>query len=445
MTRVRIRELADLNEADTAALLDRKVWDEPDVLDSCRDISRQVREGGDRALIELTRRFDGVDLERVPLRVEQDEIERAATSLEPGLQRALDYAIENIRRFHETQLPAEQRIVEVDPGVWCGERWTPIDSVCLYVPRGRGAFSSVACMLGVPARIAGVRRLTMCTPPGPEGKVDAATLYVARSLGIAEIYRIGGAQAVAAVAYGTETVPRCDKIVGPGNVWVSAARQLLSREIDPGPPAGPSESLIVSDGSADPDNVAWNLMIEAEHGENSCALLLTHARAEAERVAAAVEHNLERLTEQRRLYTAEVLGRRGGILLTDSLEASCRFADRFAAEHVALMVADPWTWLPRIRNAGEILIGEMPIMSLANYAMGINAILPTAGWARSTSGVSVLDFTKRTSLGWVTGQGYRRLSEIVSVLSRDEGFSAHHLAVESWKTTPASSEDRGGE
>ena len=203
------------------------------------------------------------------------------------------------------------------------------------------------------------------------------------------------------------------------------------------PPAGPSESLIVSDGSADPDNVAWNLMIEAEHGENSCALLLTHVRAEAERVAAAVELNLERLTEQRRRYAAEVLGCRGGILLTDTLEASCRFADRFAAEHVALMIADPWAWLPKIRNAGEILIGEMPIMSLANYAMGINAILPTGGWARSTSGVSVLEFTKRTSLGWVTRQGYRRLREIVSVLSRGEGFSAHHLAVESWKTTPA--------
>jgi histidinol dehydrogenase len=331
--------------------------------------------------------------------------------------------------------------VEVDSGVWCGERWTPIDSVCLYVPRGRGAFSSVACMLGVPARLAGVERIVICTPPGPGGEVDAATLYVARSLGIEEIYRIGGAQAVAAVAYGTETVPRCDKIVGPGNVWVSAARQLLARTLDPGPPAGPSESLIVSDGTADPENVAWNLMIEAEHGENSCALLVTSDRDEAERVAAAVARLVERLTEERRAYVEEVLARRGGILITDGIESSCRFADRFAAEHVALMIEEPWARLSSVRNAGEIMLGNHAVMSLANYAMGINAILPTGGWARTTSGVAVTDFMKRTSLGFVTEEGFERLGEVVSVMSRDEGFSAHHLAVEEWKTTEPVSEE----
>jgi histidinol dehydrogenase len=323
-------------------------------------------------------------------------------------------------------------MMEVDTGVWCGERWTPVDAACLYVPRGRGAFSSVACMLAVPAKLAGVKRLIICTPPGPDGEVDAATLYAARRIGVDEIYRVGGAQAVAAVAFGTETIPACDKIVGPGNVWVSAARQLLARRIDPGPPAGPSESLIVSDGTADPDNVAWNLLIEAEHGENSCALMVTHDPAEAVQVASAAGRLLDRLTDQRRAYASEVLSSRGGILVTSSLEESCEFASRFAGEHVALMVSEPWAVLPLIRNAGEILLGEFPVMSLANYAMGINAVLPTGGCAKTASGVSVRDFMKSSSIGFVTRDGFETLRRVVPTLSADEGFSAHHLAVENW-------------
>jgi histidinol dehydrogenase len=434
MTRTtRILELETLDVATLDGLLDRKIWDDDAVIEPAREIVRQVRERGDAAVLELTRRFDGVDLREIGLRVGRSEIDRAAEALDTRLARSIDSAIDNIRRYHETQRPAGDRLVEVDSGVWCGERTTPIDTVCLYVPRGRGAFASVACMLAVPAKIAGVGRIVICTPPGADGSIDPATLYAARRIGIEEIYRVGGAQAVAAVAYGTETLPRCDKIVGPGNIWVSAARQLLARQIDPGPPAGPSESLIVGDGSADPDNVAWNLLIEAEHGENSCAVLVTHDRAEAEAVARGIEPRLAQLSPQRREFAAEVLSTRGGIVLTRSLDDSCRFADRFAAEHAALMVADPWDVLPRVRNAGEILVGDFPIMSLANYAMGINAILPTGGWARSTSGVSVLDFVKRTSIGFVTRGGYGRLREVVAPMSVDEGFSAHHLAIEQWK------------
>jgi histidinol dehydrogenase len=434
MSAPRILVLDELTPAAVDELLDRRVWDEPRVVAAAREIVETVRAGGDAAVADCIARFDGVRLTPDRFRVGRDEIEQAASRLDPAMRRAIDKSIDNIRRFHDTQRPTGDRLVEVEPGVWCGERETAIGSACLYVPRGRGSFSSVACMLGVPATIAGVERPIICTPPGPQGEVDSATLYAAQQMGIDEIYRVGGAQAVAAVAFGTETIPRCDKIVGPGNVYMSAARQLLAQTIDPGPPAGPSESLIVGDGSADPDNVAWNLLIEAEHGENSCALLLTHDPGEARAVAAAVEGKLVRLTDSRRAYAEEVLSRRGGILITESLDASCRFADRFAAEHVALMVAEPWDVLPRVRNAGEILLGSFPIMSLANYAMGINAILPTGGWARSTSGVSVLDFLKRTSIGFVTEQGFRRLREVVPVMSRDEGFSAHHLSVESWKS-----------
>ncbi len=383
-------------------------------------------------MIDCTRRFDGVELTPETLRVSDEELDRAGAGLDDGLRRALDTALANIRRFHETQLPRPLELLEVADGIWCGERTTAIDSACLYVPRGRGAFASVAAMLGVPARVAGVERVIVCTPPGPDGTVDAATLYVTAQLGIRDVFRVGGAQAIAAVAHGTESIPACDKVVGPGNVWVSAARELLRGTIDTGPPAGPSESLILADGAADPRNVAWNLMIEAEHGENSTALLVTDCPRLAEEVARTVGSLVSTLTAERRAFVTEVLAQRGGVLVADTLDDAIDFANRFGSEHLALMVAEPWSLLPRIRHAGEILLGDYPIMSLANYAMGINAILPTGGRARTWSGISVRDFTKRTSIGFVTREGYRALRDVVPALSRDEGFSAHHEAVLDW-------------
>ena len=227
------------------------------------------------ALIEYAQSFDRADLSDVGTRVSESEIEDAADAVNPDLRDALESAMVNIEAFHAGQRPSGDRWVEVEPGVWCGERYDPIDTVCLYVPRGRGSFSSVACMLTVPAMIADVDRPIVCTPPGPDGQIDPATLYVCAETGVSEVYRVGGAQAVAAAAFGTQTIPRCVKFVGPGNVYVSAARRLLADVIDPGPPAGPSESLVIADASANAENAAWNLLIEAEHGENSTAFLVT--------------------------------------------------------------------------------------------------------------------------------------------------------------------------
>jgi histidinol dehydrogenase len=405
-----------------------------EVAGACREIVEAVRVRGDEALLEFTRQFDGVDLSDLGLRVRPEEFAAAEQSVDPEVRSALAHAIRNIRVFHQAQMPAALSMVAVEPGVWCGDRVTPIDAVCLYVPRGRGAFSSVMCMLGVPAIVAKVPRLVVFTPPGPDGRVDAATLVAAGMLGITEIYRVGGAQAVAAAAYGTATISQCAKMVGPGNVYVSAARHLLSDVIDPGPPAGPSESAILCDETADASNAAWNLLIEAEHGENSCAILVTHSAALAERVAAAIEAHLTRLSPERRNYARHVLEVNGGIIVTDALSTSIEVVNTFAPEHLAVMVAQPWDALEFIRNAGEILIGDYPIISLGNYAMGLNAILPTGGQAVTRSCVSVHDFLKRSSVGFVTRQGRDALGPVVSTLSRDEGFSAHHLAVENWKT-----------
>jgi histidinol dehydrogenase len=399
---------------------------------AARGIIDAVRDRGDAALLEFSQRFDGADLSQIGLRVAADEFAAAEAAVPNDVRDALAHAIRNIRTFHETQKPAPLSLIEVEPGVWCGDRFTPIDSVCLYVPRGRGAFSSVMCMLGVPAVIAAVPRIIVCTPPGPDGCVDAATLAAATMLGLTEIYRVGGAQAVAAVAFGTQSVPACAKIVGPGNVYVSAARALLADVLDPGPPAGPSESAILCDAATDPANAAWNLLIEAEHGENSCAILVTHDIAFAQRVAAEVEAALPRLTDERRAFAAEVLSRNGGIVLTDSLATSIAVVNAFAPEHLAIMCRDPWSVLSAVSNAGEVLIGDYPIISLGNYAMGLNAILPTGGRARTRSCVSVHDFLKRSSVGYVTKRGFDSLAPVVSTLSRDEGFCAHHLAVENW-------------
>lgn len=399
---------------------------------ACREVIAAIEREGDAAILEFTRRFDGVDLSQRGLRVAEHEFVEAEKSLDPQVRDALAHAIRNIRRVHEQQMPPPLAMLEVEPGVFCGDRVTPIDSVCLYVPRGRGAFSSVMCMLGVPARVAGVPRTVVCTPPGPNGDVDAATLVAARLIGINEIYHVGGAQAVAAVAFGTSTIPRCDKFVGPGNVYVSAARQLLRERIDPGPPAGPSESAILCDGSALAENAAWNLLIEAEHGENSCAILVTHDAEYGRNVAEIAAKFADDLPPQRRDFVSQVLGRNGGVILTDSLETSIRVVNEFAPEHLAVMVANPWSVLERMRHAGEILVGDFPIISLGNYAMGLNAILPTGAAARTRSCVTVHEFLKRSSVGYVTRKGYESLRPVVSALSRDEGFAAHHLAVERW-------------
>lgn len=434
MSDVRVRRLNELSDTERHALLDRRPQSDLTVVRTCSQIIEAVRARGDDAVLEYTRTFDGVSLTLATLRVPAEAFEKAEEAAAPEVAEAIRRAMANIERFHRAQGVDGERWIEVERGVWCGERWTPVDSVCLYIPRGRGTFVSVACMLGIPARLAGVSRIVVCTPPGPDGLVDPATLYALRRLGIDEVYRAGGAQAVAAVAFGTETIPKCDKIVGPGNVYVSAARRLLADVLDPGSPAGPSESLILCDESADPRNAAWNLLIEAEHGENSTAVLVTHVRELAERVATVLREVLETLSPTRREYAHLVLRERGGILMTESLDDSIAFANRFAAEHVALMVADPATMHPRIRNAGEILFGSFPVISLANYAMGVNAILPTGGMGRSASALSLRDFQKVTSLGFCTQEGFARLKPVVSTLSRDEGFSAHHLAVEHWTT-----------
>lgn len=424
--------LHDLSEAREipSALLERTEADLSGFATKVAPIIESVRREGDAALRRFARELDGVAAEPMTLRAEPAEFDAAFERVPRDVVRAIEHAIDNIRRFHEAQLPEEMWLKQIEPGIWTGERYTPIDSVACYVPRGKGSFPSVVNMTAIPGRVAGVPRLVILTPPGADGTVDAATLVAARLAGVTEVYKCGGAQAVAAAAYGTATVPRCLKIVGPGSPWVVAAKRLLADVIDPGVPAGPSESIVLADDSADGALAALDLLIEAEHGADSSAFLVTPSRRVATEAQAALQRYWGQMQAQRAAFSHAVLtGEHGGIVLTHDFDAAIEFANAYAPEHMAVLVAEPMAVLPRLRNAGEILLGRYSAISLGNYLLGPNAVLPTGGRAKTASPLSVFDFLKRTSVAYVTRDGYGRVAPDTLCLARYEGFDAHARAV----------------
>jgi histidinol dehydrogenase len=422
-------DLASLSADERARLLTRvQQARSEDVERVVADVIEVVRERGDTALAEYTARFDGVDLEPRALRVPDEDIEAAGQRIDDDLKHAITTAIENIRAHHSAQVPSAQWFKEIRPGVISGERWTPIASVGLYVPRGKGSFPSVMAMLGMPAAIAGVPEVAVCTPPGPDGTVDAASLFVAKLCGIRTIYRVGGAQAIAALAFGTETVPRASKVVGPGNQYVTAAKRLLYGQIDPGPPAGPSESIVLCDGSADAGVAARELLVEAEHGPDSAALLVTDAPELADAVERLLPSLLEQLPEWRRRFCEQVLAGYGGIVVAPSADAAVEFVNDYAPEHLHVLTHDPFSTLNRIRHAGEVLLGPSTSIAMGNYCIGVNAILPTGGFARSYSCVGVADFMKRSSFAYVGDAGVEELGRAAARLAEYEGFPAHAAA-----------------
>ncbi|HEV2581162.1 MAG TPA: histidinol dehydrogenase, partial [Ktedonobacteraceae bacterium] len=366
------------------------------------------------------------------LRVSREEIERAHQALDPAVRAAIEHAIRNVRTFHEQQMPHEQWMTEVEPGVMAGEKITPISSVGLYVPRGKGAFPSVMYMLATPASIAGVPRIVVCTPPGPGGSIDDASLVAADLCGVHEIYRVGGAQAIAALAYGTSTIARIRKITGPGSGFVAAAKRLLYGVVDVGLPAGPSESITLADNSADPELLARDLLIESEHGPDSSGLLVTDSRAIVDAVLELLPAKISALPEPRQSFVRTVLEASqgtGGIVLAASMQEAVDFVNEYAPEHLEVQVREPFALLSDLKNAGEILIGPYTPFCTGNYCVGTNACLPTGGFAHTYSCTTVFDFLKRTGIAYVTAQGYASLSGTTRTLADFEGFPAHANAV----------------
>ena len=417
-----------LDLAQQKKILQRTEEDISRILPQVASIVEDVKNRKDDALREFNQKFDGLS-PHLPLRVSQSEIEEATRSLDVKVKEALDYVIANVKEYHQIQIPPRMNFTEVRQGILAGERYLPIDSVGLYVPRGKGSFPSMVYMLAVPAVLAGVKRVVMVSPPLPRGELDPACLYAAWRCGIHEIYRVGGAHAIAALAYGTEEIPRVDKIVGPASSFVTAAKRLVSAHVDVGLPAGPSESIILADEFADPQRVALDLLIEAEHGPDSCAFLATSSQSLALMVQQHCEELIEQTPEPRRTYLKTSFQELSAIFVFDHLNEAIEWVNLFAPEHLSIQTVEPFATLSQINHAGEILLGPHLPFSAANYATGPNAVLPTGGRARTWGPVSVRDFMKSSSIISLTRVGLESLAPHVIALANYEGFPSHAQAI----------------
>jgi histidinol dehydrogenase len=430
MAEVSFYDYASLSAEGRAALLKRSEADLSGVIEKVKPIIEAVRTEGDAALARFSRDLDKSSVSEDQIQVTPAEFDAAFKRVDTKVVEAIQFGIENIRSFHEEQKPETMWMKEIRPGAFAGDRFTPIQSVALYVPRGKGSFPSVTMMTSVPAVVARVPNISIVTPPAPDGSVDAATLVAARLAGVETVYKVGGAQAVAAVAFGTKTIKPALKIVGPGSPWVVAAKRLLSGVLDTGLPAGPSEAVIFADDTVHGGLAALDLLIEAEHGPDSSAYLVTHSRRVVDEALAALPDHWARMTEQRVAFSTAVLtGKTGGIILTSSVEESYAFVNSYAPEHLEILSTEPYDHLGRITEASEILLGQHTPCSIGNFGLGPNAVLPTSRWARTYGPLSVTDFVKRSSIGYVTAAGFPLLAGHAHTLALYEGFSSHALAV----------------
>ncbi len=427
--KINFYDLINLSEKEISQIYQRAEIDIQQLQDVVRPVIQDVQKNGDLAIIEYCQKFDKVKMNVTDMKVTEEEFEEAITKLDPKIKEVIKISAKNIKKFHQKQLPEEMCFTQIDKGIMAGEKITPITSVGLYVPRGKGSFPSVMLMLCIPAVIAQVPKIIVCTPPTSEGKVDEASLYAANICGIKDVYKVGGSQAIAAMTYGTETIPKVDKVLGPGNAYVSAAKRLLYGKIDVGTPAGPSEAIILCDENTDPHIASLDLLIEAEHGPDSTALLVTHSAALASKVQNILPELIEDLPEERKEYCKTVLSKYGGIVLTPNLDSSIEFINNFAPEHLEILVDEPMAVLPKINNASEILLGKYTPITIGNFSLGVNAILPTGGFAKTFSCITVYDFLKRSSIGYITEEGYQRIKNIATTFAEYEGFYAHANAI----------------
>jgi histidinol dehydrogenase len=402
-------------QQDTAALNER-----------VREIIGEVRERGDAALLEFTRRFDGVAL--AAIEVSTAEFAAAETALNSEQRQAIDRAIANVRRFHEAQLGAPLR-VETVPGVVCERQYRPIDAVGLYVPAGVAPLPSAAIMLAVPARIAGCPTRIICTPPRRDGTADPAVLTIANLCGVRRVFKLGGAQAIAAMAYGTQSVPKVDKVFGPGSSWVTAAKLLVANDPDGAAldlPAGPSEVLVIADASARAEFVAADLLAQAEHSADAQVVFVTTSSALAEATVTQIENQMQKLGRADTLRQSIEHAR---LFVVDTIDTAIELSTAYAPEHLILQVANARDWLPNVRNAGSVFLGAWTPETMGDYCSGTNHVLPTYGFARAYSGLSLHDFVKRMTVQELTSDGLRELGPTAITLAALEGLDAHANAV----------------
>ncbi len=416
--------LKDLPPADYERLLRRSQQDMQAIAPSVRAIIDDVRSRGDVALRDYTLRFDHVQLDR--LEVTPDEITQARSHIAPDLLAALEHAARTITAFHESQLQPEAP-VETAPGVCVWRVWRPIERVGLYIPGGKATYPSTILMSALPARIAGCREVVLCTPPRSDGSLAPVVLVAAQLAGVQRVFKLGGVQAIAALAYGTASVPRVYKIVGPGNAYVATAKMQVFGQVDIDSPAGPSEVLILADESADPRWVAADLMAQAEHAEDSACVLVTTSQALAEQVAAEIARQVETLPSCKTIRAS--LERYGALLVADSLDEAITFVNTYAPEHLQLMTADDEQALAGIEHAGSIFLGAWSPVPTGDYASGSNHILPTGRYARFFAPLSVEHFGRKVQVQRLEQRGLAGLRPTIETLALAEGLPAHRHAV----------------
>lgn len=412
-------------EAEFTALLNAKREDSPDVDETVAAIIADVRARGDQAVIELTERFDRITLTPETMRLTAQEVAEAANKVTPEVRAALELAAARIRAYHARQMPEDASWID-DSGVMLGWRWTPVDAAGLYVPGGIATYPSSVLMNAVPAKVAGVQRLAMVVPT-PDGALNPAVLAAAQIAGVDEIYRIGGAQAVAALAYGTDTIAPVDKITGPGNAYVAAAKRRVFGKVGIDMIAGPSEILVIADGDNDADWIALDMLSQAEHDESAQSILITTDAAFGRKVAEAIDVHLQTL--ERRAIAGASWRDFGAIITVPDLDIAARLSDRIAPEHLELCVADADALSAKITHAGAIFLGQWTPEAVGDYVSGPNHVLPTARSARFSSGLSVLDFLKRTTLARMTPQALSAVGPAAETLAHSESLEAHGLSV----------------
>ncbi len=419
--------LAALGPSDRRLLFERGTSADPQVRTRTAEIVERVRREGDAALLALAVELDEARLRS--LEVPRDAWRAALDRLDPHLRKALERTARNVERAHRALLP---RVIEVEtePGVLVGRRPDPLRRVGIYAPGGRAAYASSVLMAAVPARAAGVESVVVCSPPNRSGSPSPVVLAAAELARVDRFFCAGGAGAIAAMAYGTRTVPRVDRIVGPGNAYVTEAKIQVSIAVAIDTPAGPSELLAIADASAEPWAIAREMIAQAEHDSRSCALAIALGETIASRIQEALA---EAVRIDVRPEVSESLATRGGVLWARSTEEALEFAEEFAPEHLLLAVADPSAAFAKVRNAGAVFLGQSSSVAFGDYMTGANHVLPTGGWARSCSGLSVLDFIRWTSYQKVDPAAAARLADDVALLADSEGLPAHAAAARAWR------------
>ncbi|PPA80104.1 MAG: bifunctional histidinal dehydrogenase/ histidinol dehydrogenase [ANME-2 cluster archaeon HR1] len=394
-----------------------------DVTDTVSRILEDVKSLGDTALYNYTRQFDDVDIHDIE--VDHDTVTRSLEIIDPTIIEHLTAAAKNIRTFHLAQMNKPQWFMDISPGITVGQKITPLEAVGAYVPGGRAAYPSTALMTVIPAKVAGVKKVIVCTPPGPDG-VNPLTLAAAHIAGADHIYQVGGVQAVGAMAYGTGSICAVDKIVGPGNIYVTAAKMMVRDCCEIDFPAGPSEVLIIADDSADPDLIAADMVAQAEHDPNAVSVLVTTSKD----IALKVKDSISK--QSAIALRKDIINKsmdNAAVLIAISLDECIEFSNRFAPEHLEIITENDMQVLESITNAGSIFLGQYTPVSAGDYASGTNHVLPTAGYGRIYSGLNVEHFIKRTSIQKISRQGLETLSDTIISLAEAEGLSAHAEAV----------------